>query len=89
VPDDQAVQALLGLAHRCHHAIEHLVADGVHLGLEGEDADAGVDRRQAPQADTVVLEQGFAGLLGRQRTVAEDGSGKSWRWYTGSAERGT
>ena len=59
-----------------HDAVEHLVADGVHLGLEGNDADAGVDRRQAPQAHAVVLEQRLAGLLRRSTALAEHALGE-------------
>jgi hypothetical protein len=45
VPDHQAVQVALGAGHGLEHAVQHLVADGVHLGLEGQDADAGVPGR--------------------------------------------
>ena len=48
VPDDDAVQRRFRLADGSNQAVEHFVADGVHLGLEGNDADLAVDRRQAP-----------------------------------------
>ena len=62
VPDDDAIERRFGLADGGDHAVEHFVADGVHLGLEGQDADAAVDRRQAPQADAVVFKERLAGL---------------------------
>jgi hypothetical protein len=71
VPDDHAVERRFGLADGSNHAVEHLVADGVHLGLEGQDADFGVDRRQAPQAHAVVLVQRLAGFGRAGSALAE------------------
>jgi len=54
-----------GFIHRAQDAIQHLVADGVHLGLETEDGDvvAGV-----PHPYFVGFEYGFAvvALLAKQ-----------------------
>ena len=63
VPDDQAIETAGCLLECSQYAVEDFVADGVHLGLEGNDADPGVDRRQRPQTDTVVFEQGLAAAL--------------------------
>ena len=71
VPDDQSIETAGRLLERSQHAIEHFVTDGVHLRLEGNDADAGVDRRQRPQTDAVVLEQGVAALFRLGQGFAE------------------
>ena len=63
MPDNDAIQRLFGLAYGSDDAIQHLVTDGMHLRLDGNDADSGVDRRNPPQPDAVVLVQRLAGLL--------------------------
>ena len=71
VPDHQAVQGPFGPGHGGEQAVDHLVADGMHLRLEGNDADPGIHLGQAPQAHAVVLVQGLAGLLRRRAAGAD------------------
>ena len=73
VPQDDAVQVPLGPGHGLDEAVQDFVADGVHLGFEGEDADAGIDLGQGPQAHAGVFPAGFAQGGGG---FAEDGLGE-------------
>src|SRR6185503_1409958 len=59
LPDDEPHVIALGLVQRLLHAVQHVVADGMHAALEADDRDvvAGV-----PAAHTVGLEYGFAVL---------------------------
>jgi len=59
VPDDQTVEVPLGPADCFEHAVQHLVADGVHLGGDGENGDLRV-LGMGPQAHPGVFPDGLA-----------------------------
>ncbi len=71
VPDHHAVERRLGLAHGGEDAVEHLVAQRMVLRDDRQDADAGVDFRQPPQAHAVVPVERLAGLLRRRLASTE------------------
>ena len=66
LPDDHAAKIALGDADRFLQTVEHLVVDGVQLGLEAGHGDAVA---VVPEAQAVVLEHGLAwrGRFAQQR----------------------
>ena len=63
MPQDQTAPALLGFSDRRQHAVEHVLTDGVLLGLEGDDRDVVA---RVPHAQSLRLKDSSSGrpLLG-------------------------
>ena len=59
LPQDECLETGFGLGHRAQDTVQHLIADGMHLGLEAENRDS---VSHVPHAQIIGLEHGLAVL---------------------------